>query len=128
MLLAAVVTFTGCGGGKGVGAPTSPCASPLPIDVTPALPGNFPLPADGTPYAHQRHGSTAIEDVQVTAAADELTNVRDDELNSLRASAYTTNPTGPTTGTFTGPHIGSIEVLTAAGCPGKAIVRITITR
>ena len=122
-----MATLAGCGGSKGVAAPPSPCASPLPIDVTPALPGNFPLPSDGTPYAHQRNGDTAIEDVQVTAAADELTNVRDDELNSLRASAYTTSPTGPTTGTFTGPHVGSIEVTPADGCAGVAILRITVT-
>lgn len=127
LALATAAGLAGCGGSEGVPAPTSPCASPLPIDVTPALPGNFPLPADGTPYAHQRRGSTTIEDVSVTAAADQLTEVRDAELNSLRAGAYTTNPTGRTTATFTGPHFGSIEVLTFGGCTGTAVLRITVT-
>ncbi|HVU71904.1 MAG TPA: hypothetical protein VHE83_02980 [Mycobacteriales bacterium] len=110
---------------------TASCATPPPIDTASVLPADFPLPSGGTPYKHETQGATKIEYIHVTGTADQLTDIRDAELNSLIAAGYKKDDTDQekgkeADGEFSGPHKGSINVRQASDCAGLVTVRITL--
>jgi hypothetical protein len=114
-------------------AATASCATPPPIDTASVLPATFPIPSGGTPYEHATQGATKIEYIHVPGTADQLTDIRDAELNSVVAAGYDKKGTDQekgreADGEFSGPHEGSINVRLASDCAGLVTVRITIER